>query len=85
MTPENAVLNHVKDHLGLKNDAALCRKMDVAPPVISLIRKGGLGIGAVNLLRLHVISGISIMSLMDVLGVPDYLDGIDVSASRGQI
>ena len=39
------LLNHVKEQLGAKNDAALSRALNVAPPVISKIRHNRLAIG----------------------------------------
>jgi hypothetical protein len=49
--------------LGLKNDAALSRALEVAPPVISKIRHGRLPIGASLLIRAHEISDIAIREL----------------------
>lgn len=46
------LLNHVKERLGAKNDAALARELDVAPPVISKIRHNRLAIGAALKIRI---------------------------------
>jgi hypothetical protein len=47
----------------LKNDAALSRVLEVAPPVISKIRHNTLPIGATILLRMHEVSDYSIREL----------------------
>ena len=54
--------------LGLKNDAALARHLEVAPPVISKTHNGKLAIGASLLLRLHEVTGISIKDLRALMG-----------------
>lgn len=59
----NKLLNAVIAKLGLKNDAALSRALEVAPPVISKIRHGRLPIGASLLIRAHEISDIAIREL----------------------
>src|SRR3954463_12405637 len=52
----NRVLDAVIEKLQLKNDAALSRVLEVAPPVISKIRHQTLPIGATILLRMHEVS-----------------------------
>lgn len=59
----NKLLNAVMAKTGLKNDAALSRALEVAPPVISKIRHGRLPIGASLLIRAHEISDIAIREL----------------------
>jgi hypothetical protein len=59
----NRVLDAVIDKLKLKNDAALSRVLEVAPPVISKIRHNTLPIGATLLLRMHEESEYSIREL----------------------
>lgn len=49
--------------LNLKNDAALSRRLGVAPPVISKIRNRRLPIGASILISAHEESGLSIKEL----------------------
>lgn len=48
---------------GPKNDAALARALEVAPPVISKIRHGRLPIGASLLIRMHEVFDVSIREL----------------------
>jgi hypothetical protein len=59
----NRVLDAVIHKLRLKNDAALSRVLEVAPPVISKIRHNTLPIGATILLRMHEVSDFSIREL----------------------
>ena len=59
----NRVLDAIIDKLRLKNDAALSRVLEVAPPVISNIRHNTLPIGATILLRMHEVSDFSIREL----------------------
>ncbi|MCG2586531.1 hypothetical protein [Massilia sp. TS11] len=54
--------------LQLKNDAALARALDVAPPVISKIRHHRLPVGASLLIRMHEVTGLSIRDLRDLMG-----------------
>ena len=60
--PDN-VLDAIIAKLKLKNDAALSRALEVAPPVISKIRHRTLPIGATILLRMHDVSDFSIREL----------------------
>lgn len=64
----NRLLDFLIDKLGLKNDAALCRVLEVAPPVISKIRHMRLPVGASMLIRMHEVSDMSIRELRDVMG-----------------
>ena len=59
----NRVLDAIISKLRLKNDAALSRVLEVAPPVISKIRHNTLPIGATILLRMHEESEYSIREL----------------------
>jgi Sec-independent protein translocase protein TatA len=52
----------------LKNDAALSRMLEVAPPVISKIRHHRLPVGASLLIRMHEVTGMSIRDLRDLMG-----------------
>lgn len=64
--------NHLLDTLikkmGLKNDAALSRSLEVAPPVISKIRHHRLPVGASLLIRMHEVSDLSIKELRLLMG-----------------
>ena len=54
--------------MGLKNDAALCRALEVAPPVISKIRHKRIPVGAWMLIRMHEVTGMSIHELRELMG-----------------
>lgn len=64
--------NHLLDtlirYLNLKNDAALSRVLEVAPPVISKIRHNRLPVGASLLIRMHEVSDLSIKELRRLMG-----------------
>lgn len=49
------LFNHLIDNyvVGKKNDAALARFLEVAPPVISKIRHGRLPVGTELMIRVH--------------------------------
>lgn len=67
----NRVLDAIIDKLQLKNDAALARALEVAPPVISKIRHHTLAIGATILLRMHEISDLSIRELRELMSTKE--------------
>jgi hypothetical protein len=62
------LLDALAERLSAKNDAALSRALEVAPPVLSKIRHGRLPVGATILLRMHEASGIPIRELRDLMG-----------------
>lgn len=68
-TPNDLIDALVKS-MHLKNDAALARRLEVAPPVISKIRHHRLPIGASFLVSAHEESGLSIADLKRVAGMP---------------
>jgi plasmid maintenance system antidote protein VapI len=62
------LLDAMLEKLHLKNDAALCRALEVAPPVISKVRHRRLPVGASLLIRLHEVSDLSVSQLRELLG-----------------
>ena len=64
----NNLLDTLIDKLHLKNDAALSRVLEVAPPVISKIRHRRLPVGASLLIRMHEVSDLSIRELRTLMG-----------------
>ncbi len=64
----NNLLDSLIEKLGLKNDAALSRALEVAPPVISKIRHRRLPVGASLLIRMHEVSDLSIKELRLLMG-----------------
>lgn len=63
----NKLLDAVMANLNLKNDAALCRILEVAPPVVSKLRHGALHIGPSMLIRMHEETGLSIREMKSYL------------------
>lgn len=49
----NRLLDALRERKQLKNDAELCRALDVAPPLISKIRNRKLVISPALLIRMH--------------------------------
>src|ERR1700757_4586179 len=64
----NNLLDALIEKLALKNDAALSRALEVAPPVISKIRHRRLPVGASMLIRMHEVSDLSIRDLRELMG-----------------
>lgn len=64
----NHLLDSLIEKLHLKNDAALSRVLEVAPPVISKIRHRRLPVGASLLIRMHEVSDLSIRDLRILMG-----------------
>jgi len=64
----NHLLDVLLENLRLKNDAALSRALEVAPPVLSKIRHHRLPVGASILIRMHEVSGLSIRDLRFLMG-----------------
>lgn len=60
---ENDLLDLAADILKCKNDAQLSRALDVAPPVISKIRHGRLPVGAVLIIKIHEVTGLSVAEI----------------------
>ncbi len=52
----NHLLDTLRERMKLKNDAALSRALEVAPPVISKIRHRTLPVGASLLIRMHEVT-----------------------------
>lgn len=65
----NLFLDTVIAHQELKNDAALSRFLEVAPPVISKLRHGKLDIGASLILKAHEKTGIAVASIKELAGL----------------
>jgi len=63
----NDLLDKLLQVTGLKNDAALSKALDVAPPVISKLRHGRLAMGATIVIRAHEVSGLSIKEIKQIL------------------
>lgn len=59
----NLLLDALIEKLQLKNDAALSRILEVAPPVISKLRHRALPIGPTMLIRMHEVSDMGIREM----------------------
>ena len=68
MYDPNNLLDSLIEKLNLKNDAALSRALEVAPPVISKIRHRRLPVGASLLIRMHEVSDLTIRELRVLMG-----------------
>jgi hypothetical protein len=64
----NALLDALLEKLGCKNDAALARALEVAPPQISKIRHKRLAVGATLLVAAHELTGMPIRELRALMG-----------------
>lgn len=51
------LFDHAIAALGLKNDAALSRFLEIAPPTISKMRAGKIGVSATAMVRLSEATG----------------------------
>lgn len=65
------LLEDVKAKLQVKNDAALSRAFEVAPPVISKIRHGKLPVGASLIIKIHELTGMTIAEIKSYLPSKD--------------
>lgn len=64
----NGLLDSILKTKSLKNDAALARLLEVAPPVISKIRHRKLPVGASLLIRMHEVTDLTIAELRLLMG-----------------
>ena len=59
----NKLLDSLLVDNALKNDAALARALEVAPPVISKLRHGRLAIGSTLILAIHETFGVPVAEI----------------------
>lgn len=78
----NHLLDSVLFFLALKNDAALARALDVAPPVLSKIRHRTLAVGGSFLIRLHEVTGKPVSELQSLMG--DRRQKFRLSSAQGR-
>ena len=64
----NKLLDTLIEKMHLKNDAELCRVLEVQPPIISKIRHRKMVVGPALLIRMHEITHISIKELRALMG-----------------
>ena len=65
-----ALLDYLIGSLGLKNDAALSRALNVAPPVISKLRTNRLPLGSTMIISMHEVSEMPIADIKARAGLP---------------
>ncbi len=61
------LLDRMLEHFRLKNDAALARALDIAPPRISKIRRGHMRVSPDLLLRMHEAAQIPVAELRSLM------------------
>ncbi|MEO6921040.1 MAG: hypothetical protein ABI171_18820 [Collimonas sp.] len=64
----NHLLDTLIKKLDLKNDIALCRLLEVSPPIISKLRHRRLMVGGSMLIRMHEVSNLPIGELRALMG-----------------
>jgi hypothetical protein len=64
----SALLDAMIKKLELKNDAALARALEVAPPVLSKLRHNKLPVGATLLVAIHELTGVPTRDLRALMG-----------------
>ena len=64
----NKLLDGLIERLNLKNDAALCRALEVQPPLLSKIRHRVIPVGAALLIRMHEVTGLTVKELRLLMG-----------------
>lgn len=57
------LLDALKEKYNLKNDAAIAKQLEVAPPVISRIRNGKSTVSAEIMIRIHETFGMPIADI----------------------
>jgi hypothetical protein len=78
----NQLLDALIERLRLKNDAALCRALEVSPPMLSKVRHHRLPVSAALLIRMHEVSDLSIRDLRFLMG--DHRQNFRVSEVQGK-
>lgn len=61
------IIDLVNERLHLKNDAALCRMLNVTAPQVSKIRNGHTGLTPTIILRLHEIAGLPVTEIRQMI------------------
>ncbi len=70
----NTFINTLIEVMSMRNDAALCRVLGLAPPVISKIRNGQLNVGPTLLINAHEESGLTIKQMKSILNGADHAE-----------
>ncbi|KAF3998976.1 hypothetical protein [Glaciimonas immobilis] len=65
---QSKLLDELLHRKALKNDAALCRVLNLAPPLISKVRHGKIRISGDVLIRIHETFGIAFSEMRQLMG-----------------
>lgn len=65
---QSRLLDDLLHRKALKNDAALCRLLKLAPPLISKVRHGKIKISGDVMIRIHETFGIAFTEMRELLG-----------------
>lgn len=65
----NRLLDALISSMGLKNDAALSRALEVGPPVISKLRHHRLPVGSSLIIKIHEVSDLPIREIKVLAGM----------------
>jgi hypothetical protein len=64
----NRLVDALREHLGLENDAELARKLRVRPPTLSKVRNRRVAVSPALLIAMHEASGLTIRDLRWLMG-----------------
>jgi hypothetical protein len=64
----NHLVDALRNHLGLENDAALARRLHVRPPTLSKVRNRRVAVSPALLIAMHEASGLPIHALRRLMG-----------------
>ena len=80
---QSRLLDELLHRKALKNDAALCRLLKLAPPLISKVRHGKIRISGDVMIRIHETFGIAFPEMRELLGndetAEDYVMGLGLT------
>lgn len=74
------LLDTLRARYGLTSDAALARKLNMAPPNVSKLRRGTLPLGATVILNIHETLGMAVEQIRELAGAPRAALGAVVEA-----
>jgi hypothetical protein len=62
------MLDHLRYRLRLKNDASLCRLLEITPPLLSTVRHRKRSVCPGLIIRIHEVTGIRVHDLRAMMG-----------------
>jgi plasmid maintenance system antidote protein VapI len=69
----NNLLDKIIREFNLRNDAALARMLDIAPPVISKLRHGRTELSAAIVVRIHEATELPVSTIKKIAGLPVFV------------